>query len=445
MWAQEGTEGQPQDCLLGLAGPAFYTRPAPGHPHSPPFPTPSGIMDQPSLPPHVGFPSGPAGACPACAAPDCQLVYSVARIPIHSCVLLADQAQARGFPQGDLEWAVCRRCGFLFNRAFDASRIDYGEDYEETQGYSGTFRAFLADTIARLTDDHDLQGQTVVEIGPGRGDFLEALCRAAGARGVGIDPSRTAGRVDRSAGLGLEFLFEPYGPQHHSIEAAAVVCRHTLEHLPRVAELVELVRAHLGSHPERCAFFELPDTERILREGAFWDVYYEHCSYFSRASLRYLFESQGFAVDRLELVYGGQYLHLDAHPSSMQTHPQPDPASILEAVGQFQERCEASLKRWHAWLQASQPGSVALWGSGSKATGFLTTLGSWDRIQCVVDINPDKAGKFVAGSGHPIIQPSELPGRPIERVLIMNPIYRTEITRALADLGLHPEIEALGE
>ncbi|MEZ6019194.1 MAG: hypothetical protein R3F17_03580 [Planctomycetota bacterium] len=86
-----------------------------------------------------------------------------------------------------------------------------------------------------------------------------------------------------------------------------------------------------------------------------------------------------------------------------------------------------------------------LWGSGSKATAFLSAAGSHDRIAAVVDINPDKHGKFVAGSGHEIVAPNRLRDLRPARVLIMNPIYRKEITADLAAMGLHPEIQALGE
>ena len=52
--------------------------------------------------------------------------------------------------------------------------------------------------------------------------------------------------------------------------------------------------------------------------------------------------------------------------------------------------------------------TVALWGSGSKAVSYLTTLGVTDEVQAVVDINPHKHGKFLAGTGHEIVAPEAL-------------------------------------
>jgi hypothetical protein len=172
-------------------------------------------------------------------------------------------------------------------------------------------------------------------------------------------------------------------------------------------------------------------------------VYYEHCSYFSAASLGRLFQTNGLDVQSLELVYSGQYLHLLASPENGHPARLADPAPVLQAVQTFQDSCSQAIARWHALLQSHEPGRVALWGSGSKATGFLTTIGSHDRIDCVVDINPDKHGRFVAGTGHEIVAPKSLQGRPIETLIIMNPVYTEEITAEVRGLGLNPRILAL--
>ena len=67
--------------------------------------------------------------------------------------------------------------------------------------------------------------------------------------------------------------------------------------------------------------FELPDVRRVLDEVAFWDVYYEHCSYFSAGSLARLFRATGFEVLDLALDYDDQYLLLEARPSAVRRRP----------------------------------------------------------------------------------------------------------------------------
>ena len=83
----------------------------------------------------------------------------------------------------------------------------------------------------------------------------------------------------------LDVYREFYGPQHFGLNPDFVCCRHTLEHIPNVHEFIQMVRAGIGQRHLTSVFFDLPDTLRILHEGAFWDLYYEHCSYFTLGSL----------------------------------------------------------------------------------------------------------------------------------------------------------------
>ena len=84
---------------------------------------------------------------------------------------------------------------------------------------------------------------------------------------------------------------------------------------------------------------------------------------------------------------------------------------------------------------------VVLWGGGSKGVAFLTTLGlTLDDVAYAVDINPVKTGTFMAGTGQEIVAPSFLETYQPDAVIIMNPVYREEITRDLTAMGLSPDI-----
>jgi len=402
------------------------------------------------LPPQVSFPEAPAGrACPCCGGANARAIYAVSGIPIHSCVLLDSSEAARAFPTGDMCWSCCPDCTFLFNDRFDPALIDYSSDYEETQGFSPTFSTWLEGIATDLIERNGLTGKRIVEIGCGRGDFLELVCRLGDNVGIGVDPSETAGRVDHGVGRGLTFLREPFSRDHRQLKADAIICRHTLEHIHDPRALLEAVRHGIGE--EGTVFFEVPDVERQVAEGAFWDIYYEHCSYFSDASLRHLFESSGFVVERIERVYAEQYLQITARPAA----PGAGPAPIDEArragwdsaVATFARTCESALVTWDRFRQArlQDHEKAVLWGSGSKATGFLTTLGWTTQVlERVVDINPDKWNRFVAGTGQRIIEPRTLAEEQPQHVVIMNPIYQEEIRADLARFGCTPTLHPLG-
>jgi len=405
------------------------------------------MADSASLPAHVRFPEQAAGAeCPACGSKATNLVYEVADIPIHSCTLLDSQAEALEFPTARMRLVSCTACGFLFNAAFRAADLDYTSDYEETQGYSRTFTEWLEEVVRDLVEGEGIRDKHVVEVGCGRGDFLALVCERGANQGLGIDPSQTAGRVDQTAGRGLTLRQEFFSPAHVELPADLIACRHTLEHIADPRTFLELIQQSARKH-DALVFIEVPDVLRALEEGAFWDIYYEHCSYFSCGSLQRLFERVGLDATRVELSYADQYIHAFGRARTPQPSPTDDLERLSAAVDDFRSQCRTALAHWHQVIQdAREQGQrVALWGAGSKGTGFLTTLGlgSDSNVDVVVDINPDKQGRFMAGTGQPIIGPEQLAQYGPGLVIAMNPIYLKEIAADLERHGVRAQLVAV--
>ena len=61
-------------------------------------------------------------------------------------------------------------------------------------------------------------------------------------------------------------------------------------------------------------------------------------------------------------------------------------------------------------------------------------------IDQIVDINPRKQGRFVAGTGQQIVAPEALLESRPDVVIVINPVYRDEVRAQLQALGLSPEI-----
>lgn len=393
--------------------------------------------------------ASPVTNCPCCRKLVTRTIYKVPSIPVHSCILLDSDEQARTFKRRDLELAYCDGCGFVFNRAFDKSVMHYSTNFEESQHFSGTFNGFARKLAKEVAQKCALNGKHILEIGCGKGEFLRELCQLADATGLGIDPGY---RPDPGRNVGderVQFIVDDFGPAYESLSADAILCRHTLEHIPETAEFIAAIRAMSGRRNDIVTFFETPDAKRVLQEGAFWDIYYEHCNYFSPGAHARLFRQEGFDVTDLALVYDQQYIIQYANPADRVTAPRCDLERDLEEMhdlaAKFPARVEAVKDYWRdrvrsAWLSGRR---VVLWGGGSKGVSFLTTLGLEREVALAVDINPYKQGKFVPGTGHPVIAPADLVGQAPDLVIVMNPIYVDEVAKSLSALNLRPEIIAL--
>jgi SAM-dependent methyltransferase len=385
-------------------------------------------------------------SCPSCGAQGLSPFYEVKNVPVHSCLLLPTAQEALDFPRGDIVLGFCEHCGFISNVAFDSTLQAYSPRYEDQQCFSPTFNAFAHDLVNRLIAKYDLREKSIIEIGCGKGDFLLLLCELGRNRGVGIDPTIREERVDSKAADRVVFIRDYYSERYANYHGDLVCCRHTLEHIHPTAEFVSTVRRAIGDRFNTVVFFELPDVTRVLRELAFWDIYYEHCSYFSPGSLARLFRACGFEVIDLARDYGNQYLLIEAKPASIQSakpHAAEEAlAQMADDVQYFSIHCRDRMNRWRRKLRQfhKQRKRTVVWGSGSKCVAFMTSLGVNDEIECIVDINPHRHGKFIPGVGKPIMPPEYLKIVKPDVVIVMNPIYRDEIRQMLHRMELIPEI-----
>ena len=383
--------------------------------------------------------------CPSCGGQGMLRFYRVDAVPVHSCLLISDRDEAMAYPTGQLSLSFCGACGFISNTSFDSHVQHYSAQYEETQGFSARFRTFAEALCDRLINHYDIRGKRILEIGCGKGEFLAQICAMGGNQGIGIDPAYVPERDPSGRASSVTFIPDFYSERYAHLEADVVCCRHTLEHIGRTQQFLRTIRAAIGERKHTLVMFEVPDTLRILREGAFWDLYYEHCSYFTPGSLARLFRATGFELDQLYLEFDDQYIIITAYPSGdpVNLSPLEEDLSLLKHVVEgFARTCGSALACWRDALNQALEGSkrVVLWGSGSKAVAFLTTLGCGDAIGRVVDINPYKHGKFLPCTGHEIISPECLTEYRPDQIVVMNPIYCDEIRRELSRLGLAAEL-----
>jgi SAM-dependent methyltransferase len=387
--------------------------------------------------------------CQACGGNKGYRFYQAEHIPVHSCLMVGSRAEAMSFPRGDLELVFCQDCGFIGNALYDPRLQAYSPSSEETQIFSPRFRHFLSELCDDQIQRYDLAGKSVLEIGCGKGEFLAILCERGACSGIGIDPSYRPERLMSTAAERIQFIQDFYGPAYAHLRADYVCCRHTLEHIGAVGDFMALVRQAIDQRSDAVVFFELPDMERVLVESAFWDIYYEHCSYFTGGSLTRLFRRTGFVPHRLWKAYDDQYVMIEARPGSEPQLTQLPGEDNLERtfaqVRHFERviasRIQALRAQLADWRATGE--KVVLWGSGSKAVSYLTVLGVTNEVAAVVDINPHKHGKFLAGSGHEIVSPEALHGISPDHVVVMNSIYENEIRASLAQMGLQPNMTAL--
>jgi SAM-dependent methyltransferase len=384
--------------------------------------------------------------CPNCNRGRMRAFYEVQNIPVHSVLLMPTYERAVNYPRRDLRLGWCPLCGFIANTLFDPSVHEYSTSYEETQGFSPTFNAFARALAQRWVKQYRLQGKSVLEIGCGKGEFLVLLVELGMGNGIGFDPAFVPERLNTPVALRLEFIQDFYKEKYAHIPADVICCRHTLEHIAPTGQFMRMLRRTISNRMDTLVLFDLPDVFRVLKESAFWDIYYEHCSYFTMGSLARLFRRTGFDLLELELGYDDQYIVIAGKPCASPTPPSFPAEDDLEAVGnevvRFPARFAKTREQWLTRINGmrGEGKKLVVWGGGSKAVSFLTTLALNDQIDYVVDVNPYKHGKFIPGTGHAVKSPETLKQHRPESVILMNPVYEKEVRAQLQGMGLNPQI-----
>ena len=382
--------------------------------------------------------------CPVCASQQVDLFLEIEQVPVFCNVLWPTRKEALEAGRGDLRLGFCETCGHIFNYAFNPDLLAYNQAYENSLHFSPRFQQYVEALADRLISTYNLRGKRAIDVGCGKGDFLELLCAKGVGEGIGFDPSYEERLAPEQDAERITIIQDLYSPKYAGYQADLVSCRHVLEHIQEPRRFMKAIRQAIGEAADTVVFFEVPNTLFTLRELAIWDLIYEHCSYFSPPSLTYLFNDCGFEVQDISDAFAGQYLTLEAFPRNVA--PSDGSAVTLDGlkheVATFARRYEEKVTAWERKLKEAERKEqrVVIWGAGSKGVTILNILAVRDQVEYAVDINPRKQGKHIAGTGQKIVPPEFLRAYKPDVVILMNAIYEDEVRQAISALGLSAEL-----
>ncbi|MFN8419818.1 MAG: class I SAM-dependent methyltransferase [Anaerolineae bacterium] len=384
--------------------------------------------------------------CPLCSAPASFTLYERSGVPVQQHQIMPTARAAREIARGTLHIMLCDYCGFVFNASFEPGKVSYDEHYDNAQQHSAFFSSYLDELVHHLVHERGIHNANIIEIGCGSGDFLRRMVMADSSnRGYGFDPAYSGPENDLNGRL--TFRQQRFTGAASIPQTDAVICRHVIEHIADPAAFLRTIKSAVTDSPRARLYFETPDLNWILENTAFWDFFYEHCSYFTPASLSFAFESAGFRVDALRLLFDQQYMWLEASLNAkdrFSTQPAKS-EQLLTAARTFARSVPVRLEAWRTKLQSyTRQGGVALWGAGAKGVTFANLIDPQaELLQGVVDLNPHKQGNYLPGTGHPIFSLHQAAVQGIRTLLIMNPNYLAESAKLLRELDSDISLVAL--
>lgn len=391
--------------------------------------------------PFKEVPQAHAGPCPLCDNPATSLFLSLEQVPVHIGVLWNSREDALACPKGRIDLRYCRRCGFVFNTSFAPKLMEYAGGYDNALDFSPLFREYSRSLASDLIERHDLHGRDIIEIGSGKGDFLRLICDLGGNRGMGFDPSYEPPAEPIESSAEVTFVKDIYSEKYRDYPADLILCRQVFEHIPDPRDFLSGLRNIVGDRGTPL-FFEVPDLRNILEQLSIWGIIYEHCSYFARESLHSVFARCGFEVEETPVLFEGLFVGAHVKPVVESRVPELDLSELDNFIDSFSKTFHSMLADWRKRFSAmGKNGQKAVvWGAGARGTSFVNLLDTNQHVEYLVDINPRKEGKFLAGTGQEIVSPDRLRDIRPDVVIVMNPIYIDEIRKMTRDLGVTPEL-----
>jgi len=382
------------------------------------------------------------GVCTVCGADKFLDFLEIKGISAQDGVLWPTQAQAIGAPKGDISLSLCLNCGYAGNRTFQPELLKF-TGYNVSLEYSPLYQKFIKTLAAGLVDRHAIRKKTVLDIGCGNGFFLKTICALGDNRGVGFDPSYTDLTGDDATTKDIKFIKDYYSERHAEYQGDLVCCRQVVDHLGSPKTFLKMVRRLIGEKMDAVVYFEVPNPTRRLQQFVPWNVGYEHGSWFFQESFRLFFELSGFDVKNVSPCHNGDYLGLEAVPSpgaraSGKPAPGTQTARLADDLKTLASRFETEVSKWKERLeQMEREGVRAIpWGAGEHGIGFLNILNIRQLMPFIVDINPDRVGKYLPGTGQEVVAPEFLVEYKPDLLIITNPTYENEIKQHAAKLGV---------
>jgi 2-polyprenyl-3-methyl-5-hydroxy-6-metoxy-1,4-benzoquinol methylase len=290
--------------------------------------------------------------CTVCAASAVEQFIQLADVPLFCNVQWATKEEALAAERGRIDLAFCRACGHIFNTAFEPDRVVYTERYENSLHFSDRFQEYAQALVEQLISRYQVRGKTVAEIGCGKGEFLSLLCERGGNRGLGFDPGGDTKGVGPATGASqrIEIIPEMPSDWKDQYRGELVCCRQVLEHVQHPRDLLRSVREAMA--PGGAAYVEVPNALFSLRYDGFWDLLYEHCSYFTPPSLATAVADAGLVVREIYEGFGGQYLCVEAGVAGHEIghewsqHRAEELGSLAVDVRSFRRRYRRRVEEW---------------------------------------------------------------------------------------------------
>lgn len=330
----------------------------------------------------------------------------------------------------DLDLMQCSCCGLI---QFTCEPVSYYKNVIRSTGFSSTMKAVRRREYAEFIKKYNLTGKRFIEIGCGRGEYLELLDEfEVKTYGLENDPSlcedaRAKSLTIYTGHMDYNNLILPTAPYD------AFVCFNFLEHQPDPAAFLRGIYANLSENG--VGLITVPDFDFILTGGGFYEFIRDHIVYYTKDTFRFVLEKNGF-----EVLYIGES-NGDTLIAEVKKKSLCNITHIKETYNSMRKIADEFIHSVTTSDENHFDGKIAVWGASHQSFTILQMLGLDKNIEYIIDSAPFKQGRFSPASHILIVPPSHINDDPVDAIIIIAPTYSDEIAGIIK--SNHPEVRTV--
>lgn len=355
--------------------------------------------------------------CRLCHSAQLRKVVPLSPTPVAE-KYLEHSENADQVPVHSLDLHMCNDCGHVQLLHIIDPEFLFRDFNYRSAGTKALVQHF--DEIANIVSTQYLFAPSplAVDIGSNDGSLLKCF-KKHGFRVLGVDPARDIAAEATAAGIptlpefltrdSVEKILEEYG-------AASLVCAfNVFAHTDDLEDMTKCIRDLLA--PDGIFVFECSYLGDILERKLLGTIFHEHLSHHSATPLAAFLKRLGMElIDiRRNTIQGGSIVGIVQKTGG--GHPiQPSVREILaeearqgltkpETVEEFSRFLSDARLKLSSFIQREQSLGKHFWGFGAARSGatLMTQLALGTAIECIVDDNPAKQGKFTPLHGIPVV------------------------------------------
>lgn len=305
----------------------------------------------------------------------------------------------------------CAKCGLIQH---NLEPVAYYKEVIRAVAFSPEMGAFRLKQLGSWISRNHLQNKKILEVGCGKGEYIDLLQKAGATKVVGLEFSERNIASAIKTGFTVQQGYLGAGfkkPENFQFDAFSIFS--FLEHWPNPNEGLGILHSILGD--TALGLVEVPNFELILSKGLYSEFTTDHIFYFDKKSLTFLLEKNGFEVISIESVWYDYILSAEVRKKSSL-----DVSNFLK----IQNSVKSQLNNFIDQFELKQ---VAIWGAGHQALAVIAMAGIAPRVKYVVDSAPFKQGKYTPATHLPIVSPDLILKDPPKSIVIMAAGYSDEI------------------